>query len=46
MYFFKIPNPNKKWLEISYFENSVIRWVYKVVKEAFKKSEKIHVVFF
>ena len=26
--------------------NIVIRWVYKVVKEASKKSEKIHVVFF
>ena len=39
-------NPNKKRLEISVFENSIIRWVYKVVKEALKKSEKIHVVFF
>ena len=24
----------------------MIGWVYKVVKEALKKSEKIHVVFF
>ena len=31
---------------MSVFENSTIRWVYKVVKEALKKSEKIHVVFF
>ena len=43
--FFEIHNPNKKWLDISLFENS-IRWVYKVVKEALKKSEKIHAVFF
>ena len=28
------------------FENSIIRRVYKVAKEALKKSEKIHVVFF
>ena len=26
--------------------NSLIRWVYKVVKEALKKSEKNRVVFF
>ena len=45
-FFFEIHNPNKKWLEISVFENSIIRWVYKVVKEALKKSEKIYVVFF
>ena len=45
-FFFEIHNPNKKWLEVSVFENSIIRWVYKVVKEALKKSEKIHVVFF
>ena len=45
-FFFEIHNPNKKWLEISVFENSIIRWVYRVVKEALKKSEKIHVVFF
>ena len=44
--FFEINNPNKKWLEISVFENSIIRWVYKEVKEALKKSEKIHEVFF
>ena len=44
--FFEIHNPNKKELAISVFENSIIRWVYKVVKEAFKKCEKIHVVFF
>ena len=29
----------KKRLEISVFENSIIRWVYKVVKEALKKSK-------
>ena len=45
-FFFEIHNPNKKWLEISVFKNSIIRWVYKVVKEVFKKSEKIHAVFF
>ena len=45
-FYFEINNPNKKWLKISVFENSIIRWVYKVVKEALKKSEKIHVVFF
>ena len=44
--FFDIHNPKKKWLEISIFENSIIRWVYKIVKEALKKSDKIHVVFF
>ena len=44
--FFEIHNHNEKWLEISVFGNSIIRWVYKVVKEALKKSEKIHVVFF
>ena len=44
--FFEIHNPNKKWLEISVFENSIIWWVYEVVKEALRKSEKIHVVFF
>ena len=44
--FFEIHNPNKKWLEISVFENSIIRWVYKVVKEALKKSGNIHVLFF
>ena len=33
-------------IEKSVFENSIIRWVYKVVKEALKKFEKIHVVFF
>ena len=38
--FFEIHNPNEKLLEISVFENSIIRWVYKVVKEALKKSEK------
>ena len=36
--FFEIQNPNKKWLEISVFENSIIRWVYKVVKEQCCKS--------
>ena len=46
IFFFEIHNRNKKWLEISVFENSIIRWVYKIVKEALKKSEKIHVVFF
>ena len=44
--FFEIHNLNKKWLEINVFANSIIRRVYKVVKEALKKSEKIHVVFF
>ena len=39
-HFFEIHNSNKKWLEISVFENSIIRWVFKVVKEALKKSEK------
>ena len=33
-------------LEISVFENSIIRWVFKVVKEALKKYEKMQVVFF
>ena len=32
-------------MEISVFENSIIRWVYKVVKEALKIFLKIHVVF-
>ena len=36
-HFFEIYNPNKNWLEISVFENSIIRWVYKVVKEALKR---------
>ena len=31
-------------MEKSVFENSIIRWAYEVVKEALKKSEKIHVV--
>ena len=38
--FFEIHNPNKKWLEISVFEHSIIRWVYKVFKEALKNLEK------
>ena len=45
-HFFEIHNANKKWFEISVFENSITQSVYKVVKEALKKSEKIHVVFF
>ena len=35
-----------KMIENKRFENSIIQWVYEVVKEAFKKSEKIRVVFF
>ena len=38
--YFDIHKPNKKWLEISVFENSIIRRVYKVVKEALKNLKK------
>ena len=36
-HFFQVHNPNKKWLEISVSENSIIRWVYKVVKKGLRK---------